>query len=189
MLRRRQGASRRHVGRRAALGSRLLAAVVRKKLGLCSRLRRPAMLGFTALWFRTAFMTAHPAGPFHRRIASARSVPCAPIANGVCPPLRDEAVKGFARLGPKQRIADPISARRHQARRLALPPVHLKLSRCRRSAGRARGRRMYMWHAVDAEGEVLEILVQPRRDQAAALRLIRKLLRRQPRRRRSSPTN
>jgi putative transposase len=31
----------------------------------------------------------------------------------------------------------------------------------------------------DSEGEVLEILVQPRRDQAAALRLIRKLLRRQ----------
>jgi putative transposase len=41
------------------------------------------------------------------------------------------------------------------------------------------GRRMYMWRAVDSEGEVLEILVQPRRDQAAALRLIRKLLRRQ----------
>ena len=38
---------------------------------------------------------------------------------------------------------------------------------------------MYMWRAVDGEGEVLEILVQPRRDQAAALRLIRKLLRRQ----------
>ena len=64
-------------------------------------------------------MTTHTAGPFHRRIASTRSVRCAPIANGVCPPLRDEAVKGFARVGPKQRIADPISARRHQARRLA----------------------------------------------------------------------
>src|SRR5271156_2932925 len=41
------------------------------------------------------------------------------------------------------------------------------------------GRRMYLWRAVDSEGEVLEILVQPRRDRAAALRLIRKLLRRQ----------
>jgi len=41
------------------------------------------------------------------------------------------------------------------------------------------GRRLFMWRAVDAESEVLEILVQPRRDQAAALRLIRKLLRRQ----------
>src|SRR5215831_9511052 len=33
--------------------------------------------------------------------------------------------------------------------------------------------------AVDGEGEVLDILVQPRRDKAAALRLLRKLLRRQ----------
>src|SRR5262245_59841563 len=32
------------------------------------------------------------------------------------------------------------------------------------------GRQMYMWRAVDAEGEVLEILVQPRRDKAAAIR-------------------
>jgi putative transposase len=39
------------------------------------------------------------------------------------------------------------------------------------------GNQMYMWSAVDAEGEVLEILVQPRRDKAAALRLLLKLLR------------
>ncbi len=38
------------------------------------------------------------------------------------------------------------------------------------------GRRMYMWRAVDSEGEVLEVLVQPRRDKAAALQLLRKLL-------------
>jgi putative transposase len=41
------------------------------------------------------------------------------------------------------------------------------------------GRQMYMWRAVDGEGEVLEILVQPRRDKAAAMRLLRKLLCRQ----------
>ena len=41
------------------------------------------------------------------------------------------------------------------------------------------GRRMYMWRAVDSEGEVLEVLVQPRRDRAAALKLLRKLLKRQ----------
>jgi putative transposase len=41
------------------------------------------------------------------------------------------------------------------------------------------GKQMYMWRAVDGEGEVLEILVQPQRDKAAALRLIRKLLRRE----------
>ena len=38
---------------------------------------------------------------------------------------------------------------------------------------------MYMWRAVDSEGEVLEILVQSQRDKTAALRLLRKLLRRQ----------
>jgi putative transposase len=38
---------------------------------------------------------------------------------------------------------------------------------------------MYLWRAVDGEGEVLELLVQSRRDQAAASRLLRKLLRRQ----------
>ena len=41
------------------------------------------------------------------------------------------------------------------------------------------GRQMYMWRAVDSEGEVLEIMVQPQRDKAAAVRLLRKLLRRQ----------
>lgn len=41
------------------------------------------------------------------------------------------------------------------------------------------GRRMYMWRAVDSEGEVLDVLVQPRRDKTAALKLLRKLLKRQ----------
>ena len=41
------------------------------------------------------------------------------------------------------------------------------------------GRRMYLWRAVDAEGEVLDILVQARRDKRAALKLMRKLLKRQ----------
>jgi transposase-like protein len=40
------------------------------------------------------------------------------------------------------------------------------------------GQQMYMWRAVDSEGEVLDILVQPRRDKAAALKLLRSLLRR-----------
>jgi transposase-like protein len=38
------------------------------------------------------------------------------------------------------------------------------------------GKRMYLWRAVDAEGEVLDILVQARRDQRAAQSLMRKLL-------------
>src|ERR671912_3071963 len=40
------------------------------------------------------------------------------------------------------------------------------------------GKRLWLWRAVDSEGEVLDVLVQPRRDKAAALRLMRKLLRR-----------
>jgi len=38
------------------------------------------------------------------------------------------------------------------------------------------GRLVYLWRAVDAEGEVLDILVQTKRNKAAALKLMRKLL-------------
>ena len=41
------------------------------------------------------------------------------------------------------------------------------------------GRQLYVWRAVDSEGEVLDILVQPRRDRKAALKLMRKLLKKQ----------
>jgi transposase-like protein len=36
---------------------------------------------------------------------------------------------------------------------------------------------MYLWRAVDPEGEVLTILVQRRRDRSAPATLIRKLVR------------
>ena len=41
------------------------------------------------------------------------------------------------------------------------------------------GRRLYLWRAVDDEGEVLDILVQKSRDKAAAVKLMRKLLKKQ----------
>ena len=41
------------------------------------------------------------------------------------------------------------------------------------------GQRMFLWRAVDSAGEVLDMVVQKRRVKAAALRLLRKLLRRQ----------
>jgi putative transposase len=44
---------------------------------------------------------------------------------------------------------------------------------------RIAGRRMYLWRAVDHEGEILDMLVQRRRDKCAALRLMRKLLKKQ----------
>lgn len=69
------------------------------------------------------------------------------------------------------------------------PPIarHLRLQRGRPSDTwhldemfvRIRGRQMYLWRAVDAEGEILEVLVQSRRNKRAALRLMRKLLKKQ----------
>jgi transposase-like protein len=41
---------------------------------------------------------------------------------------------------------------------------------------RIAGERMYLWRAVDQEGEILDILVQSRRDKRAAVRLMRKML-------------
>jgi putative transposase len=69
------------------------------------------------------------------------------------------------------------------------PAIARQLRRCRpRSSDRwhldemvvrIAGKRMYLWRAVDHEGEVLDMLVQRRRDKRAALRLMRKLLRKQ----------
>ena len=41
------------------------------------------------------------------------------------------------------------------------------------------GKRMYLWRAVDDEGEVLDVLVQKRRNKVAALKLLRRLLKNQ----------
>ena len=38
------------------------------------------------------------------------------------------------------------------------------------------GRMVYLWRAVDAEGEVLDVLVQSKRNKHAALKLMRKLM-------------
>lgn len=42
------------------------------------------------------------------------------------------------------------------------------------------GKRMYIWRAVDDEGEVLDLVVQKRRDHHAAMKLLTRLLRNQP---------
>ena len=47
------------------------------------------------------------------------------------------------------------------------------------------GRRQYLWRAVDQDGDLIDILVQSRRDRHAATRFFRKLLKgqgREPRR-------
>ena len=42
------------------------------------------------------------------------------------------------------------------------------------------GKRMYLWRAVDDEGEVLDLVMQRNRDTGAALKLLKRLLRNQP---------
>ena len=44
---------------------------------------------------------------------------------------------------------------------------------------RVGGKQMYLWRAVDAEGEVLDVLIQAKRDRRAAQKIMRKLLKRQ----------
>src|SRR3954447_20107910 len=69
----------------------------------------------------------------------------------------------------------PAIARRLRARR---PRPHGRWhldERCVRIGGRL----MYLWRAVDAEGEVLDVLLQAKRDTKAARKLMRKLLKKQ----------
>ena len=46
---------------------------------------------------------------------------------------------------------------------------------------RIQGRQQYLWRAVDEDGDVIDILVQSRRNRRAAVRFFRKLLKRQGR--------
>ena len=53
-----------------------------------------------------------------------------------------------------------------------------------------RGRRYFLWRAMDSEGEVLDFLIQSRRNTKAAIRLMRNLLKKRVlRHRQSSPIN
>src|SRR5215831_16385189 len=55
----------------------------------------------------------------------------------------------------------------------------MQLPRATRLVVRIAGKRMYLWRAVDHEGEILDVLVQRRRDRRAAAKLMRKLMRKQ----------
>src|SRR5215211_443279 len=69
----------------------------------------------------------------------------------------------------------PAIARRLRARR---PKPHGRWH-LDEMAVSIQGRRMYLWRAVDAEGEVLDVLVQAKRNTKAARKLMRKLLKKQ----------
>ena len=73
---------------------------------------------------------------------------------------------------------------------LKFGPLFARELRCRRPRPSSRwhldemavligGRQFWLWRAVDNEGEVLDLLVQRRRDKAAAVKLMRKLLKKQ----------
>src|SRR2546423_8372083 len=72
-------------------------------------------------------------------------------------------------------VFGPVIARRLRAMR-PKPHTTWHLDEMFVSIG---GKKMYLWRAVDAEGEVLDCLVQSRRNKQAALRLMRKLIRKQ----------
>jgi putative transposase len=69
----------------------------------------------------------------------------------------------------------PMIARRLRARR---PKPHGRWH-LDEMCVRVGGKQMYLWRAVDAEGEVLDVLLQPKRDRRAAQKLMRKLLKKQ----------
>lgn len=69
----------------------------------------------------------------------------------------------------------PIIARKLNRRKLPASP-RWHLDEMVSSFG---GERIYIWRGVDDEGEVLDLIVQKRRDTAAALRLLRRLIRNQ----------
>lgn len=66
---------------------------------------------------------------------------------------------------------------RNLKRRRPPPPSRWHLDQVVCNIG---GKRMYIWRVVDDEGEVLDLVVQKRRDNDAATRLLTRLLRNQP---------
>jgi putative transposase len=76
-----------------------------------------------------------------------------------------ETVRRVNHFGPM--IAAHLRKRRPKPHAIwHLDEVYLKID----------GQMVYLWRAVDAEGEVLDVLVQSRRNKHAALKLMRKLL-------------
>jgi transposase-like protein len=113
------------------------------------------------------------------------------------PPIIQHAIWLYLRFTLSYRDVEELLAERglevsyETVRRWVLkfgPGIARKLRRCRPRPSdrhldemvvRIAGKRMYLWRAVDHEGEALDMLVQRRRDKRAALRLMRKLLKKQ----------
>jgi putative transposase len=79
--------------------------------------------------------------------------------------VSDETVRWVNHFGPT--IAADLRKRRQRTHTTwPLDEVYLRID----------GRMVYLWRAVDAEGEVLDVLIQSKRNKHAALKLMRKLL-------------
>jgi putative transposase len=114
-----------------------------------------------------AEIIAHCVWLYHRLPLSFREVEELMLVRGVI--VTYETIRQWcAKFGPLY----PAGLRRRQPRpgdKWHLDEVFLTIN----------GRRQYLWRAVDQDGNVLDILVQRRRDAKAAKRFFRKLLKRQ----------
>ncbi len=110
---------------------------------------------------------SHAVWLYHRLPLSFREVEELLLARGVV--VSHEAVRQWCgRFGP--RYAAGLRRRRPQAGgRWHLDEVFLKVN----------GVRQYLWRAVDQDGQVLDILLQPKRDAKAAKRFMAKLMKKQ----------
>jgi transposase-like protein len=117
-----------------------------------------------------------PPPPLPARDHPARDLALSPL-HPELPRRRGTACRTRALTSPTRRSALDAEIRsRHRATATPLPGNRWHLDEM---VVRIAGRQMYLWRAVDHEGEVLDMLVQRRRDTRAALRLIRKLLKKQ----------
>jgi transposase-like protein len=91
--------------------------------------------------------------------------------------LAERGHRGHVREHPAMgaHLSGPVIARRLRARR----PEAARPMAPGRDVRPCGGKQMYLWRAVDAEGEVLDVLLQAKRDTKAARKLMRKLLKRQ----------
>jgi hypothetical protein len=74
--------------------------------------------------------------------------------------------RSFGPVKCRRVLPNPVN-RRHRTASWSKPRDDFRIA----------GKRMYLWRAVDHEGEILDVLLQRWRDRRAAVKLMRKLLR------------
>ena len=105
----------------------------------------------------------HAVWPLHAKLSRRRGTPRRAWPRHL---LRDRSVLGAEIRAGNRATATPLP---RPSNRWHLDEMVVRIA----------GERMYLWRAVDHEGEILDMLVQRRRDTRAALRLMHKLLKKQ----------